>query len=200
MVMLSFLLFDIVGRVSPGPNNIMVLSSGANYGFKRTIPHIMGIAIGYGFLLLLLSFGFEKIFNLYPLLYDSLKYIGGTYLLYLAYKISKSPTISVSVEKGEQDGKGPFSFYQAALFQLVNPKAWMIGMMVFSIFIDKNTAFFLQVFVIIGISMVTAFLGSSLWTLFGMKMRLFLSNPKKGKVFNHLMAVLVVVSFFISLF
>ena len=200
MDIFSFLLFDIVGRISPGPNNIMVLSSGVNFGFKRTIPHIIGIAIGYGFLLLLLSFGFEKIFDQYPLLYDSLKYIGGTYLLYLAYRISKSPTISVSVEKREESGNGPFSFFQATIFQLVNPKAWMTGVMVFSIFIDKNEPFFFQASIIIVISIITALLGSSLWTFFGMQMRLFLSNSKKGKAFNQVMATLVVASFFISLF
>lgn len=115
-------LFALVSSITPGPNNIMLASSGLTFGFRRTIPHMLGVNLGFTLMLVLVGLGLGTMFQQLPWLYTVLKYAGAMYLLYLAWKIAMSGPL----ESGAQRGR-PFTFMQAALFQWVNPKAWVMA-------------------------------------------------------------------------
>src|SRR5471032_283629 len=112
-LLLGFALFALVTSVTPGPNNAMLLASGVNFGFNRSIPHILGISCGFFVLVLAVGLGLGAVFEAYPVLYSVLRYIGGAYLLYLAWKIAGSGPVSES----EQGPGHPFGFWNAAAFQ-----------------------------------------------------------------------------------
>ena len=119
----AFVLFAFVSSITPGPNNTMLLASGVNFGFNRSIPHILGISCGFFVLVLAVGLGLGAVFEAYPLLYSVLRYVGAAYLLYLAWKIARSGPMSE-----EQQGQGqPLGYWGAAAFQWVNPKAWIMA-------------------------------------------------------------------------
>ncbi|WP_082378991.1 LysE family translocator [Pseudoalteromonas porphyrae] len=117
-------LFALVSSVTPGPNNLMLMNSGANFGFRRTLPHLLGVTIGFVIMLVLVGLGVMQLFDVFPLSYQLLKVLCIAYLLYLAYKIASNKT-PVGAENGDTK---PFTFVQAALFQWVNPKAWTMAL------------------------------------------------------------------------
>ena len=121
-LLLAFIMFAIVMFFTPGPNNIMVLSSGLTYGFRRTVPHMAGITIGFAFMVGAVGLGFGTIFLAYPVLQTILKYAGAAYLIYLAFAIA----FSRPPKPGEADRRGPMTFWGAAMFQWVNVKGWVI--------------------------------------------------------------------------
>jgi threonine/homoserine/homoserine lactone efflux protein len=122
-LLLGFALFALVTSITPGPNNTMLLASGVNFGFNRTIPHMLGITCGFFVLVVAVGFGLGAVFQTYPLLYAVLRYVGAAYLLYLAWKIAHSGPVS----DGEQVEGKPISYLGAAAFQWVNPKAWIMA-------------------------------------------------------------------------
>ena len=122
-LLLGFALFALVTSITPGPNNTMLLASGVNFGFNRTIPHMLGITCGFFILVLAVGFGLGAVFQTYPVLYNVLRFVGAAYLLYLAWKIAHSGPVS---DTGEGQGK-PISYLGAAAFQWVNPKAWIMA-------------------------------------------------------------------------
>jgi len=121
-LLLAFVGFAFVSSITPGPNNTMLLASGVNYGFRRTMPHIAGISLGCMVMLLLVGLGLGQAFAAVPLLYNALRYTGALYLLWLAWKIATAGAMTV---QGASDGQ-PLTFWQAAAFQWVNPKAWIM--------------------------------------------------------------------------
>jgi len=121
-LLLAVFLFAVSSTITPGPNNIMVMTSGLNFGVKSTIPHLLGVCIGFPIMVILLGLGLGLIFDLYPFIHEFIKIFGVLYLLYLAWKIANS----TSQIAGKQQQK-PFSFIQAALFQWLNPKAWIMA-------------------------------------------------------------------------
>ena len=131
-ILFALISFYFVMYVTPGPNNAMVLTSGLKFGFSKTIPHMTGITIGHVTQLVLVCFGLGKIFQIFPNLQDILKVICSIYLLYLGYKIIGS------FSKIKQDDSRPLKFYEAAFFQIVNPKAWTISSMAASGFLPKD--------------------------------------------------------------
>ncbi len=187
-VMIALIGFSFVSSITPGPNNIMLLASGVNFGFRRTIPHMCGIGFGFGVLLLAVGFGLREVFEEFPLLQTLIKIAGAIYLLYLAWKIAGSGPI----EAAEAGGK-PMSFLAAALFQWVNPKAWVMAITAMTVYTGQPD-FTTSVFIVCASFMVVNFPSVSVWCGFGAGLREWLSDPAKLKVFNTAMAVLLVAS------
>jgi len=185
---LALLLFSFASSITPGPNNIMLLTSGVNFGFRKTVPHMFGIAFGFGLLLLSVGFGLREVFEQFPVMELVLKIIGGLYLLYLAWKIANSG----SIQTGEGTGK-PMTFLAAALFQWVNPKAWVMAIYAMTAYTGQPD-FTTSVFIVVFAFVVINFPSVSVWCGFGVALRQWLSDPKRLRVFNIIMAILLVLS------
>ena len=185
-LLLAFIVFAIVMFITPGPNNIMVLSSGLTYGFRRTVPHIAGITIGFAFMIAAVGLGFGTIFAAFPVLQTVLKYAGAAYLIYLSVAIALSGPPKASAP----DARGPMTFWGAALFQWVNVKGWVmvIGTITAYAAIARfpwNIA--IQVMLALGLGTVS----TSVWTLFGSALRPFLTSERAVRLFNIVMALLL---------
>ncbi|MEO0329177.1 MAG: LysE family translocator [Pseudomonadota bacterium] len=187
-VFLALLGFCFVSSVTPGPNNIMLLTSGVNFGFRKTIPHMFGIAFGFGILLAAVGFGLKEAFESFPLLQTVIKIAGGAYLLYLAWKIANSGP----VEAGTGSGK-PMTFLAAALFQWVNPKAWVMAITAMTVYTGQPD-FVTSVWIVVFAFVVVNFPSVSIWCAFGVGLRQWLSDPKYLRIFNYSMALLLVAS------
>ncbi|WP_063663155.1 LysE family translocator [Aliivibrio fischeri] len=183
--LLALITFAFVGAFTPGPNNIMLMASGANVGFVRTIPHMLGVIFGFAFMLVLVGFGLIQIFHTYPQLEKGLQVVSVIYLLYLAYKIARSEPVDSRVG----DYK-PMSFLAAASFQWVNPKGWSMALSVMSIYATSSDMFsvLLIAFVFICINVPTV----SFWTVAGKELQKRLKTPRHLKLFNYSMAGLLV--------
>ena len=197
MNIVSFILFNIPLIFSPGPNNIMCLSSGVNFGYKNTLPHILGISLGYPLMILIVSLGFGILITKYSQISFILKYLGGAYLFYLAWKIANSaPLKNVSFS---QKKVKPLSFWQALIFQWVNPKAWAIIINILAMFTSPKVSYFYQISLILIISILMTFISTSIWALFGMTLNKLLTNKRYNRMFNIFMAFLIIVSFFMTI-
>jgi threonine/homoserine/homoserine lactone efflux protein len=186
---LALALFAFVSSITPGPNNLMLMASGANFGFRRTIPHMLGVALGFVFMVVLVGAGLVQVFDAFPISYTVLKVASVLYLLYLAWKIANAGP-------AEDSGSGgtPMTFLQAAAFQWVNPKAWAMALTAISVYTPDQTlwAIFLVGAVFGAINLPSV--GS--WTILGQQMARFLTNPQRLTQFNWLMAALLVASLY----
>jgi len=187
---LSILSFAFATAMSPGPNNFMLLSSGLTFGYKKTMPHIMGVMVGFPIMVMAVGLGMGTVFELYPLLYDVLKVVGIAYLLWMAWKIATSS----STMSSDDEVKKPFTFLQAVLFQWVNPKAWVMVITAMGSFITSTQQAFLQVVIIALVYLCIGLLATNVWALGGVYLQRFISNEKRVRVFNVLMALLIVFS------
>jgi threonine/homoserine/homoserine lactone efflux protein len=185
-VLLAQAAYAFVTSITPGPNNFMLLSSGVNFGFVRSIPHMLGIGIGFVVLLLAVGFGLGAVLATFPVLHTALKIVGGAYLLYLAWKIA----MSRSVESGGDGTAQPMTFLQAAAFQWVNPKAWVMAVTAMAVFSNPANPF-LSVVLIAAVFGIINLPCVSSWAGFGMALRGFLSDPARLKWFNIAMGVLL---------
>lgn len=189
-ILLGLALFALVSSITPGPNNLMLMASGANFGYRKTLPHIMGVWLGFTLMIVLVGTGLVQVFDAYPVSYRVLKVVSVVYLLYLAWRIATAGPVAGSDEAA---GK-PFSFIQAALFQWVNPKAWSMGMTAISVYSPSQS--------VQGVLMVAAvFCASnlpciSLWTVLGQQLQGVLTSPKRLRIFNWIMACLLVTSLY----
>lgn len=187
-LLLGLLLFAFVSSITPGPNNMMLLSSGLTFGFRRTIPHMLGVAIGHPAMVLAIGFGLGEVFERVPWLYTALKIAGAVYMLYLAWRIATSGEL-----KAKAGDARPLTFFQAALFQWVNPKGVVMAVTVVSLYtVPDNYTVTLAI-------AAAAFLATNLvavttWTAFGSILQRFLSDPHAVRWFNIVMAVLLVLS------
>ncbi|NHB58424.1 LysE family translocator [Acinetobacter sp. 194] len=187
-VLISFIIYSFVTSITPGPNNIMLAASGVNFGFKRSIPHILGIGIGFGFMVSVVGFGFGALISSNIVLYESLKITGITYLLYLAYKIYHSTSVDTTSGKTK-----PLTFLQAAMFQWVNPKAWIMAMGAVTTYLSSQSE--LYWYLIIGVIYGAIGIPSTgVWALVGEKLQKYIHDQKKLKMFNAVMALLLVLS------
>jgi threonine/homoserine/homoserine lactone efflux protein len=187
-LLLAFVVFAAVMFFTPGPNNVMLLSSGLTYGFRRTLPHIAGIVIGMAFMISAVGVGLGTILVAYPVLQTILKYAGAAYLIYLAAVIA----MSGSPKPGEA-GRKPMSFWGAAVFQWINVKGWV--MVIGSITAYAAIAAFPWNIVIQ--TLVTLVVGvptTVAWTLFGSALRPVLTSPLAVRAFNIVMAILLLAS------
>jgi threonine/homoserine/homoserine lactone efflux protein len=174
--------------VTPGPNNAMVLTSGIKFGFLKTIPHMSGITIGHVLQTIVVCLGLGKIFQMFPEIQDFLKIICALYLLYLGYKIIGS------FSKIKDDGSRPLKFYEASLFQLVNPKAWTISTMVASGFLPKDERLIISISFISITALIICPLSISVWAAFGSGIRNLVKNNKKKASVEYFLAILLLIT------
>lgn len=187
-IFFTLLVFAFVTSITPGPNNLMLLASWVNFGFRRTIPHMLGIGSGFFSLLIGVGLGLGALIQTIPLVYTILKFAGGAYLVYLAYKIATSRSL------GTVDGNArPMTFLEAAAFQWVNPKAWVMAVTAMATYTAPQA--YLVTVLIVGIAFALVNVPSvSSWAAFGQFMRGWLSDPARLKWFNISMAALLVAS------
>ncbi len=180
--------FYFVMYVTPGPNNAMVLTSGIKFGFLKTIPHMSGITIGHVLQTIVVCLGLGKIFQMFPEIQDFLKIICALYLLYLGYKIIGS------FSKIKDDGSRPLKFYEASLFQLVNPKAWTISTMVASGFLPKDERLIISISFISITALIICPLSISVWAAFGSGIKNLVKNNKKKASVEYFLAILLLIT------
>ena len=183
------LVFAFVTSITPGPNNLMLMASGANFGFRRTIPHMLGVGLGFVFMTILMGVGLSSAFDAWPFLKDVLTVVSIVYLLWLAWKIANA----AQPKDGEAAGT-PLTFLQAASFQWVNPKAWSMALSAVTIYTYDDTVF--AIIVVAAIFGAVNIPAVSTWCLLGREMRRFLTNPARLKAFNWFMAGLLVLSLY----
>ena len=185
---IALISFYFVMYVTPGPNNAMVLTSGIKFGFFKTIPHMSGITIGHITQLILVCLGLGKIFQIFPEIQNILKIVCAIYLLYLGYKIIGS------FSKIKEDDSRPLKFYEAALFQIVNPKAWTISTMAASSFLPKEGNLVVSIFFISTIALVICPLSISPWAAFGSAIRNLVKNNKIKALIEYFLAFLLLIT------
>ena len=186
---ISFVIFGVIAAVTPGPNNVMLTTTGLNFGVRRGIPHLLGICIGFPVMLALIGVGFGTLFQLFPVLHEIINVVGIVYLVYLAWKIANA--------KGSADEANPsrpINFWQAAAFQWINPKAWVMGSSALAAYTSLDDNFFLQVVIICTSFAVITFPCAGAWLVFGAGLQHFLKDPLHRKTFNIIMALLLIAS------
>jgi threonine/homoserine/homoserine lactone efflux protein len=193
-------LFAFIGSMTPGPNNLMLLASGTNFGFRRSVPHILGVTLGFGFMVISAGAGLMQVFHAFPPAYIALKVLCIGYLAYLAWKIATAAPLKKADGPAETDSEArPLTFLQAALFQWVNPKAWGMAISAVSTYAPDasasgNLAALLAVLVIGGVFIMTGTLSTTTWTAMGTALREWLSDPKRLRIFNVSCAIALLAS------
>ncbi|WP_299348534.1 LysE family translocator [uncultured Shimia sp.] len=181
--------FAFVSSITPGPNNLMLMASGANFGFRRTIPHMLGIGIGFTIMVVLVGVGLMSVFDRFPITHTILKVFSVAYLLWLAWRIANA-----GAPEGRKGEGRPMTFIQAALFQWVNPKAWTMALTAITLYAPDRS--------FLAVLLVAATFGAinlpcvSSWTVLGQQMRRLLTRPKLLIAFNWVMAALLVASLY----
>jgi len=187
----AFVVFATVMFFTPGPNNVMLLSSGLTYGFRRTLPHVAGITIGFAFMIGAVGLGLGTIFITYPVLQTILKYAGAAYLLYLAAAIAMSGPVT----PGQDNRRRPMTFWSAAMFQWINVKGWV--MVIGTITAYAGIASFpWNITIQVMLSLLLGAVSCSVWALFGTAFRPILTSPKAVRAFNIVMAILLLASLY----
>ncbi len=182
-------LFALVSSGTPGPNNMMLMASGANFGFRQSMPHMLGIAIGFTFMTFLVGLGLAGVFEQFPVLHTVLKVVSVAYMLFLAWKIANAAPL----KQGEATGS-PFTFFQAAAFQWVNPKAWAMALTAVTVYAPSRDIYgAVAVALIFGL---VNFPSVSVYTVLGEQVRKFLTSPLRLRSFNIVMALLLIASLY----
>ena len=190
-LLLPLCTFAVVSTITPGPNNTMIMASGLNYGFTRSLPHLFGICLGFSFMIFATGLGLHAVFAQVPMLQVILKYAGAIYLLWLAWKLAHAAPMSA--EQAERSR--PMSFFGAAAFQWINPKAWVMS-------VSALTTYLPQSFVVTDLLLLTGFfflIGLfcvGCWAFFGVAMRRVLQEPRSVRIFNVVMALLLVATLY----
>jgi|TARA_B100000073_G_scaffold318967_1_gene297498 threonine/homoserine/homoserine lactone efflux protein len=185
---LSISLFWFVTAYTPGPNNVVASYSGFNFGIKRTIPHILGVTLGFTSLVIFLSIGLINFFKLFPVIQTIIKYLGTLFLIYLAYKIAFS--------KSSEDGRteNPVKFLETFLFQYLNPKGVTVAIIVVSTYVELGENYFNYATQVITLAFLFSITSITLWTFIGKFLRKFATNDKFIKSFNYVMSSLLLLS------
>lgn len=187
--------FAFVMSASPGPANFLLLASGANFGFRKSIPLILGISLGFLTMVFFVGLGVGQILQENPSVSIALKFVCAAYVLWLAVKIGRSGTMTIS----DDAGPTPISFVQAALFQLINPKAWAVAIVV-TVSYTQPANYLTSLIALIAVFAVVNLPAISMWAVFGVALRRFISDERKIRAFNFALAVLLVGSIVVVLF
>jgi threonine/homoserine/homoserine lactone efflux protein len=188
---IAFVMFALVMFFTPGPNNIMLLSSGLTYGFRRTLPHMAGIIIGFAFMVASVGLGLGTIFIAYPVLQTILKYAGAAYLIYLAGAIA----ISGPATTDQETKRGPMTFWGAAMFQWVNAKGWVMVIGTITAY-AAIASFPWNIVIQTALSLAMGTASTVAWALFGTSLRPILTSPRAVRAFNLIMAALLLASLY----
>jgi threonine/homoserine/homoserine lactone efflux protein len=187
-ILYALIVFCFVSAITPGPNNLMLLTSGVNFGFRRSIPHMLGVGLGFALMVGLVGIGLDAIFSRFPTLLPIMRYAGVAYMIWLAAKLARAGPA------GDQDYSGrPLTFLGAAAFQWINPKAWFIAVGALTAYAvsEDYTRSVIIVALVFGLVTMPCI---AAWVLFGAAMRKVLSNPRFLRPFNISMALLLVAS------
>ena len=190
-LLIAFVIFAAVMFFTPGPNNIMLLSSGLTYGFRRTVPHIAGITVGFAFMVGAVGLGLGTIFIAYPVLRTILKYAGVGYLVYLAVSIALAKPIT----PGQDNSRGPMTFWGAAMFQWINAKGWVMVIGTITAYAAIAT-YPWNITIQVALSLILGTLSCTAWALFGSSLRPVLRSRKVVRAFNIVMALLLLASLY----
>jgi threonine/homoserine/homoserine lactone efflux protein len=190
-LLIAFVLFATVMFFTPGPNNIMLLSSGLTYGFRRTLPHIAGITIGFAFMVGAVGLGLGTVFIAYPVLQTILKYAGVAYLVYLAAVIA----MAEPVLPDQDNRRGPMTFWGAAMFQWINAKGWVMVIGTITAY-AAIAAYPWNITIQVALSLLLGVLSCSAWASFGSSLRPILSSRRAVRAFNIVMALLLLASLY----
>jgi threonine/homoserine/homoserine lactone efflux protein len=194
-LILGLVAFAFVSSITPGPNNLMLMASGTNFGFVRTVPHMLGVALGFVAMVLLVGAGLAQIFVRFPIMHEILKWVSVSYLLFLAWKIAHARPPQATPDAAAQ----PFTFMQAALFQWVNPKAWTMALTAVTAYVPTQNPWISLVTVGIVFGLVNL-PSVSAWALLGAQLRRFLDRPEILKAFNYSAALLLIASLYPIIF
>jgi threonine/homoserine/homoserine lactone efflux protein len=190
-LLFAFVVFAVVMFFTPGPNNVMLLSSGLTHGFRRTLPHIAGITLGFAFMVASVGLGLGTIFIAYPVLQTILKYAGAAYLVYLAAAIA----MSGATPPGQDNPRGPMTLWGAAMFQWINAKGWVMVIGTITAY-AAIASFPWNIAIQTAISLVMGTLSTVAWALFGSALRPVLRSPRAVRAFNIVMAALLLASLY----
>lgn len=191
-ILIALLGFAFVATVTPGPNNLMLMAAGANFGFRRSMPHMLGIVAGVSIMTLLVGAGLMTVFEAFPIVITALKILSVAYMLWLAFKIAIAAPI-----KNRSESVRPMTFLQAAAFQWVNPKAWAMGISAVTLYAPDHSL--ISVAIIAAAFALVCFPAISVWTWLGTIVSRWLSSTIRLRVFNITMATVVLVSLYPAL-
>lgn len=181
--------FAFVSSATPGPNNLMLMASGANFGYRRSIPHMLGISVGFMVMMFAVGSGLVQLFDRIPVIYDVLKVASVIYMVWLTWKIANAAPIRKSMDAG-----APMTFLQAAAFQWVNPKAWAMALTAITVYVGDSAIIWLGaaslLFSAVNLPSV------SIWTVAGQQLQRFLTNPRRLRIYNWTMAALLIASLY----
>ncbi len=187
-IFLALLLFSVVAGATPGPNNMMLMASGVNFGVRRSLPHLVGVVLGFTLMVALVGFGLDAIFRVAPWALPTMRWAGAAYLVWLAWRIAHSGAVTEGAATAR-----PLGAFAAAAFQWINPKGWVMAVSALTTYaVSPNYG--LSVFVVAATFLSIGFPCSGVWLLFGAAMRRFLADPRRARPFNWTMAALLIAS------
>tara|TARA_Y100000590_G_scaffold48658_1_gene51547 strand:- start:7964 stop:8554 length:591 start_codon:yes stop_codon:yes gene_type:complete len=184
----SIALFWFVTAYTPGPNNVVASYSGFNFGIIKTIPHILGVTLGFTSLVLFLTIGLINVFKLFPIIQVVMKYLGTLFLIYLAYKIATSNT------SDDTKKDNPVKFIETFFFQYLNPKGVTVAIIVVSTYVELGDNYFNYAAQVVLLALLFSSTSITLWTFIGKFLRKFATNEKFIKIFNYAMSCLLLLS------
>ena len=185
--LLAASLFVVVSSITPGPNNMMILASGVNFGFARSLRHLFGISLGFGLMVLLVGLGLHALLERFPAIFETLRWCGAAYLLWLAWKLANAGAPSAKESSNAQ----PMGFFAAAAFQWINPKAWVMAVTLISTFLPTQ-AQPVHALSLAGLVIALNLPCVATWGAFGSAMRRTLQDPMRLRIFNVVMALALV--------
>lgn len=186
--LIALFVFAFVASITPGPNNVMLLASGANFGFRRTLPHMFGIEIGFVSLIAAVGLGLGALLTAMPMLDTALKIAGALYLVYIAWRIATTRSMASATGASR-----PLNVLQAAAFQWINPKGWVMAVSAVAIY-SRPDALAQSILAVIACFALSGLIATPTWTGFGTALSAYLDDPDRLKWFNIAMGVLLVLS------
>jgi threonine/homoserine/homoserine lactone efflux protein len=188
-LLLSLIAFTLVGSLTPGPNNTMLMASGANFGFARTRAHIAGVTIGYAVMICAVALGIGRVFTAFPAIFTALRIVSIAYLLWLAWRIATAG----STDPMSTEDSRPMTFLEAALFQCINPKGWMMAVSATANYVSPQTLG-RDAAIVTTVFFLASMVSTTTWALFGTSLRPLLGNARAMTIFNVTMAIALVAS------